>query len=554
MSSAVASLPDDIDALRALCARQAEDLARQSGQLQARDSLIGKLREQLAALKRARFGKSSEKIERSIAQLELALEEKEAAEAETAPVLSPARTEPKIKPSRQPLPDHIPRHEIIHDLGAHACACCGGRDFLKNGATVTEVLDYVPASFRAVRHVQPRFVCKGCDSPLNAPMPSLPIARGKPGPGLIAHVLTSKYCDHLPLYRQSEIYAREGVGLARSTLADWIGKAGALMTPLIEALRDHVFAGDRLHGDDTPVPFLSPGKGKTKTGRLWTYVRDGRPYRSEKPPAVCYFYSPDRKGEHPKEHLKDFRGVLHAPSRQIALQTACRAVDGYAGFKELYEARAPEGPPRVLEAACWAHVRRRFFDLTGKDPAPVAEEALQRIGALYDIEKVIRGSPPDERLSIRQTKSKPMFEALCHWLKTRLAEVSGKSGTAKVIRYALNRWQALGRFLEDGTVEIDNSELVSAIGSREPANAERSIRPIALGRKNWLFAGSGRGGERAAGILSLIETAKLKGLDPEAYLRDVLTRIADHPIKRIDELLPWNMNDHGKVTELAQKA
>ncbi|MBG6211592.1 transposase [Labrenzia sp. EL_126] len=408
MSSAVASLPDDIDALRALCVAQAKKLARQSGQLQARNSLIDKLKEQLAALRRARFGKSSEKIDRSIEQLELALEEIEATEAETAPVLSPARTEPKTKPSRQPMPDHLPRQEIIHDLGAHACACCGGRDFLKNGATVTQVLDYIPASFRVVRHVQSRFVCKGCDKEITAAMPSLPIERGKPGPGLVAHVLTAKYCDHLPLYRQSEIYAREGVELARSTMADWVGKVSVLMAPLIETLRDHVFAGDRLKGDDTPVPVLAPGKGKTRTGRLWTYVLDGRPYGSGTPPAVCYFYSPDRKGEHPQGHLKDFRGILHA--------------DGYAGFKELYEAK----PPKVLEAACMAHVRRKFFDLTGNGPAPIAEEALQRIGALFDIEKVIRGSPPVERLKLRQSKSKPAFDALQKWLKARLVEVSGR--------------------------------------------------------------------------------------------------------------------------------
>ncbi|MEQ8784573.1 MAG: IS66 family transposase [Roseibium album] len=517
MNSAVSSLPDDVDALRALCVAQAEELARQSGQLRVRDSLIGKLRDQLAALKRARFGKSSEKIERSIEQLELALEEMEAEEAEAAPALSAARVEPKAKPSRQPLPDHLPCQEIVHDLDENACPCCGGRDFLKNGTNITEVLDCVPASFRVVRHVQPRFVCKGCDNEIAAAMPSLPIERGKPGPGLVAHVLTAKYCDHLPLYRQSEIYAREGVELARSTMADWVGKASALMAPLIEALRSHVFAGDRLHGDDTPVPVLHPGKGKTKTGRLRAYVRDGRLYGSETSPAVCYFYSPDRKGEHPQAHLKDFRGILHA--------------DGYAGFKVLYEAK----PPKVMEAACMAHVRRKFFEQVGNGPAPIAEDVLQRIGTLYDIEKAIRGSPPDERLKLRQTKSKPMFEALCHWLKARLTEVSGKSGTAEAIRYALNRWQALGRFLEDGTIEIDNNAV------------ERSIRPIALGRKNWLFAGSDKGGERAAGILSLIETAKLNGLDPEAYLRDVLTRIADHPVNRIDELLPWTFAAKGNL-------
>ncbi|MBG6203549.1 transposase [Labrenzia sp. EL_13] len=471
-------------------------------------------------MRRARFGKSSERIERDIAQMELALEEIEAAEAE-APLATPAgRSEPpKAKPARQPLPDHLPRHEIVYDLGERSCSCCGGRDFLKSGTGVTEVLDYVPASFRIVRHVQPRFVCKGCDTEITAAMPSLPVERGKPGPGLITHVLTAKYCDHLPLYRQSEIYAREGVELARSTMADWVGKVGTLMAPLIEALRAHVFAGDRLHEDDTPVSVLHPSKGKTKTGRLWTYVRDGRPYGSETPPAVCYFYSPDRKGEHPKAHLEHFHGVLHA--------------DGYAGFRDLY-AKQANGPPAVQEAACMAHVRRKFFDLTGNGPAPIAEEALQRIGALYDIEKAIRGSPPDERLKLRQSRSKSAFDALQKWLKARLSEVTGKTSMAEAISYALNRWQALGRYLEDGTIEIDNNA------------AERSIRPIALGRKNRLFAGSDKGGERAAGILSLIGTAKLNGLDPEAYLRNVLARISDHSVNRIDELLPWSIVVEGR--------
>lgn len=317
-----------------------------------------------------------------------------------------------------------------------------------------------------------------------------------------------KYCDHLPLYRQSEIYAREGIDLARSTMADWVGKAGALLAPLIAALRSHVLAGDRLHGDDTPVPVLEPGRGKTKTGRLWTYVHDGRPCADATPPAVCYFYSPDRKVDHPRAHLKAFRGILHA--------------DGYAGFKELYEARKPGEAPVIREAACMAHVRRKFFDLT-TSPAPVAEEALRRIGELYDIEKTIRGSPPERRLEL----TRPRFEALRKWLDETLLELPRKSGTAEAIRYALARWQALGRFIDNGTIEIDNNA------------AERSIRPIALGRKNWLFASSDKGGERAAGILSLIETAKLNGIDPEAYLRTVLTQIADHPISRIGELLPW---------------
>jgi hypothetical protein len=298
-------------------------------------------------------------------------------------------------------------------------------------------------------------------------------------------------------------------------MADWVGRASALLGPLVDALRAHVFAGDRLHGDDTPVPVLEPGKGKTKTGRLWAYVRDGRSWADKSPPAVAYFYSPDRKGEHPQRHLKGFRGVLHA--------------DGYAGFRDLYEPKMVGQAAPIVEAACLAHVRRKFFDLAAAGPAPIAEEALRRIGELYDVEATIRGAPPERRREIRQKQTAPRFAALREWLETKLKQLPQKSATAEAIRYALTRWTALARFIEDGTIEIDNNA------------AERAIRPIALGRKNWLFAGSDKGGERAAAILSLIKTAKLNGLDPEAYLRIVLTRIADHPINRIGDLLPWKL-------------
>lgn len=517
MIPAASNLPDDVDALRAIIVTQARELAEQTRRLQGRDTLIETLKAQLASLRRSRFGVSSEKIDRAIEQLELALEEIEASASEGGARVPVGEGEAlRSKPSRQPLPEHLPRHDVVHELADCACPACGGRDFLKAGSTISEVLDYVPASFRVVRNHQHRFVCKGCDTTITAKMPTPPIDRGKPGPGLIAHVLVSKYCDHLPLYRQSGIYAREGVDLARSTMADWVGKANGLLTPLIGALRDHVFAADRLHGDDTPVPVLEPGKGSTRTGRLWTYLRDGRPWADLAPPAVCYVYSPDRKGEHPRGHLATFRGVLHA--------------DGYAGFRELYEPRKHGEPPLIREAACMAHVRRKFFDLTVAGPAPVAQEALQHIGALYDIEATIRGAPPDRRREVRQQEIRPRFEAWRLWLDGMLKQLPRKSGTAEAIRYAITRWEALGRFIDDGTIEIDNNA------------AERSIRPIALGRKNWLFAGSDKGGERAAGILSLIETAKLNGLNPEAYLRSVLERIADHPINRVGDLLPWNIN------------
>jgi len=508
MDAALDALPRDPASLRAI-------IAAQAAELRAQGTLIDKLKAQLAALRRARFGASSEKIERAIAQLELTLEDIEACAAQERPhePASPGRQE-RAKPARQPLPDHLPRVPHLHEASS-CCPDCGGTRFLKAGEDVSEVLDYVPAAFRVVRHVRPRFICKNCDTVVQADPPSLPIARGKPGPGLIAHVLTAKYCDHLPLYRLSEIYAREGVEIARSTMADWVGRSAALMAPLVETLRAHVFAGSRLHGDDTPVPVLDPGRGKTKQGRLWTYVRDGRPYGDKAPPAVCYLYSPDRRGVHPQTHLKAFAGILHA--------------DGYAGFKGLYRPNTSG----IAEAACWAHVRRKFFDLTVAGPAPVAEEALRRIGELYDIEADIRGSPPDQRRKIRQQHAAPKVEALRGWFERERARLPGKSATAQAIRYALSRWTALARYLDDGTIEIDNNA------------AERAIRPIALGRKNWLFAGSDKGGERAAGIASLIETAKLNGLDPQAYLRDVLTRIADHPANRIDELLPWNIAGEG---------
>lgn len=293
-------------------------------------------------------------------------------------------------------------------------------------------------------------------------------------------------------------------------MADWVGASSQLLSPLVEALSRYVTAAGKLHADDTPVPVLAPGNGKTKTGRLWTYVRDDRPAGDTAAPAVWFAYSPDRKGEHPAQHLKKFRGTLQA--------------DAYAGFNQLYE----DG--RIEPAACWAHVRRHFYDLEQAHSSPVAREALQRIGALYGIEEPIRGRPPDERRAVRQTQSKPLLDSLRQWLESTLEKLSRKSETTVAIRYALSRWNALTRYTEDGHIEIDNNA------------AERSLRGVALGRKNYLFAGSDAGGERAATIYSLIGSAKLNGLDPEAYLREVLTRIADHPINRIDDLLPWNLN------------
>jgi hypothetical protein len=360
-----------------------------------------------------------------------------------------------------------------------------------------------------IRTVRPKLSCAGCSQIVQAPAPNRPIDRGLAGPGLLAHVLISKYADHLPLYRQAEIYQREGVELDRSTLADWVGGVSRTVQPLVEALKKYVLAAEKLHGDDVPVPVLAPGNGKTKTGRLWTYVRDDRPAGSQEAPAVWFAYSPDRKGEHPAAHLQNYTGILQA--------------DGYAGFNKLYE------KGRIVEAACWAHVRRKFYDLYQAHRSPIAKEALERIAQLYAIEQEIRGRSPAKRRDVRQARPRPLLEAIEAWLKATLAKLSQKSDVAVAIRYALERRNALLRYCEDGRIEMDNNA------------AERALRAVALGRKNYLFAGSDAGGERAAAIYSLLGSAKLNGIDPEAYLASVLRRIADHPMARIAELLPWNL-------------
>jgi transposase len=380
----------------------------------------------------------------------------------------------------------------------------------KIGEDLAEILDYVPARFRVIQHVRPKLACPACERIVQLAAPARPIERGVAGAGLLAHVLVSKYADHLPLYRQAQIYAREGVELERSTLAEWVGGCFRLVDPLIEALARYVMAAQKLHADDTPVPVLDPGRGKTKTGRLWTYVRDDRSCGSKQAPAVLFRYAPDRRGERPREHLAPFSGILQA--------------DAYAGFGHLYG-------ERIQEAACWAHARRGFYELHEASQSPLAAEALERIGALYAIESEIRGRPPDERARIRQARAGPLLDSLREWLRHTLTRVSKKSDLAKAIGYVLTRWSAFTRYRDDGHIEIDNNA------------AERALRVVALGRKNYLFCGSDAGGERAAAMYSLIGTAKLNGLDPEAYLRYVIERIADHPINRVEELLPWNVTD-----------
>ena len=509
----VAPLPD----LNTLDAAALRDMViKQHAQISSHETEVERLRLIIARLRRLQFGRKSEKIQREIEQLELQLEELEAGNAEkreqTEETLAPAAAAvfaaATRKPARRPLPDHLPREVAVHEPEQKDCPACGG-ELSELGEDVSEMLEYVPARFKVVRHVRPKLSCTQCDTIVQAEAPTRPIARGVAGPGLLAHVLVSKYADHLPLYRQAEIYAREGVDLERSTLADWVGATSELLNPLHEALRRYVMSAGKLHADDTPVPVLAPGQGRTKQGRLWTYVRDDRPAGDRAAPAVWFTYSPDRRGEHPHRHLADFKGTLQA--------------DAYAGFNCLYDT------DRIQEAACWAHVRRKFFDLHAAHASPVTTEALERIGSLYGIESEIRGRPPEERQRERQIRSRPLLTSLKDWFKESLTKLSQKSETAVAIRYALGRWPALMRYCDDGSLEIDNN------------SAERALRAVALGRKNYLFAGSDAGGERAAVIYSLLGSAKLNGIDPETYLTAVLRRIADHPINRIGELLPWNL-------------
>jgi transposase len=498
------ALPDDPSLLQQLV----RDLV---GDMERRDGEIEKLRLIIKQLQRSQFGRRSERLDPD--QMALGLDDLDAdigraEERHAKPAVATAEAAFEKSLLRRDLPEHLPRQDVTHDVQETACPCCGGA-LHAIGETVSEMLDWVPASLRVLRIRRPKYGCRSCGSIHQAPAPERAIAKGLATPNLLAQVLVAIYCDHTPLYRQSQIFARHGVELDRSTLAGWVGGACWWLEPLQERLAAHILASGKLFADDTPVPVLDPGRGRTKIGRLWVYVRDDRPWSGPDPPAALYLFSPDRKGERPAAHLAGFRGILQ--------------VDGYAGFERLTE----DG--RIELAACWAHTRRKFYELAEATGSPIATEALARIAALYRIEAEIRGHSADVRKAERQARSRPIIKAMKPWLERELNRIPGRGKLAEAIRYALSRWDALCRFLDDGRVDLDTNPV------------ERAIRPVTLGRKNHLFAGSDGGGARWATVSSLIQTCKLNGVEPYAYLSDVVRRMVDgHPASRLDDLLPWN--------------
>ena len=511
MSDAGLSTPERderIAALKALLAERDAALADARAQLHSRDLLIQTLRVQIARLRRMQFGARSEKLDRQIEQLELALEELEA-EAATAEERK-ATAAPERPATVRALPVHLPRDEVVHEPVGGICTCpsCGGALRLL-GHDADELLDVVPVSWRVVRHVRPKYSCRSCERIVQAAAPAKPIARGKATFGTLAHVVVSKFDHHLPLYRQAEMMAAQGVEFDRSTLAGWAGQAAALLDPIVSRIREEGLRATKIHTDDTPVPVLDPGRGRTATGRLWVYAVDDRGSGAATPPLVWYRFTPDRSGIHPQRELASFSGHLQA--------------DAYAGYARLYESGC------VTEVACWAHFRRGIFDVHRVQPTPLTTDLLERIAALYAVEASIRGQPPDVRQQARQGRSWPLIDALRTVIDDALRRLSPKAELAKACRYGVKLWPVLTSFLDDGRLEIDNGV------------AERALRGVAVGRRNWLFAGSQAGGERAAAIYTVIETAKANGVDPQAYIADVMAKVAaGWPAARWDELMPWN--------------
>jgi transposase len=544
MDSGREAFPNDIEALKValVAARDARiveaaralhaeaELAVARAKASDDQALIAHQQLQIEKLRRQIYGPRSERTSRLLDQIELRFEELEssATEDEIAAEMSVAKTTTvaaftRKRPARKPFPEHLPRERVIVP-GPTTCLCCGSGRLRKLGETVTETLESIPRQWKVIQHVREKFTCRDCEKISQAPAPFHVIARGWAGPSLLAMILFEKFGQHQPLNRQAERYTREGVPLSLSTLADQVGAGCAVLEPILRRFEAHVFAAERLHGDDTTVPVLA--KGKTHIGRCWVYVRDDLPFGGAAPPAAMFYYSRDRAGEHPQAHLAHYAGIFQA--------------DAYGGYNKLYEANRKPGP--ILEAACWAHARRPFFamaDLTenarrkahGKTPgviSPLAMQVVRRIDALFEIECSINGQSAEQRRTIRQKLSAPLVADLGSWMREQRTKLSRGSDLAKAMDYMLKRWTAFSRFLDDGRICLSNNA------------AERALRGISLGRKSWLFAGSDRGGQRAAAMYSIIVTAKMNNVDPQAWLADVLARIAEHPVHRLDELLPWN--------------
>ncbi len=537
MVTAISALPEDLEALKALAAaaisraneaeaRLANALARES----ARDALIAHLKLQIAKLKREQYGASAERTRRLLDQMELQLEELEADASEDALVAEAAaektasvRSFERKQPVKKPFPEHLPRERVVVPSPC-SCPACGSDRLSKLGEDITETLEVIPRQWKVIQTVREKFACRDCEKISQPPAPFHVVPRGWAGPSFLAMLLFEKYGQHQPLNRQADRFAREGVPLSISTLADQVGAAAFALMPIYKRIETHVLAAERLHGDDTTVPVMA--KGKTDTARLWTYVRDDRPFAGPAPPAALFHYSRDRRGEHPRAHLATWSGILQA--------------DAYGGYNELYA--AGRQPGAALEAGCFAHARRKFFELADVEGAarkksrgertgtvyPIALEAVQKLDAIFEIERSINGRSPAERLDTRREHSAPLMHDLHNWLQAQLAKLSRNHDLAKAINYMLRRWPAFTLFLADGRVCLSNNA------------AERSLRCVPLGRKAWLFCGSDRGGDRAAVLYTLIQTAKLNDVDPQAWLANVLARIADHPASRIDELLPWH--------------
>jgi transposase len=548
MDADPATLPDDVATLRmALLAERARADAAEADAAVARaqqsdtEALIARQRLEIEKLKRDIYGPRSERTQRLIDQMELQLEELEAAAtadelqaewatAKTTTVASFSRK----RPVRKPFPEHLPRERVIVP-GPTACACCGGARLSKLGEDVTETLEVIPRRWKVIQHVREKFTCRDCESISQAPAPFHVVPRGWAGPNLLAMIAFEKFGQHQPLNRQAERYAKEGVPISLSTMADQVGAICSVLEPLFKRVEAHVFAAQRLHGDDTTVPVLA--RGKTDIARSWVYVRDDRPFGGPAPPGAVFYYSRDRGGAHPQGHLAAYAGILQA--------------DAFSGYKKLYEPNRQPGP--IVEAACWSHARRKFFVLAdlalnaqrkaqGKTPAfvaPLALSAVCRIDAVFDIERGINGKSAAERMATRQESSLPLVAELEAWMRQERAKLSRHNEVAKAMDYMLTRWRSFTRFLEDGRICLTNNA------------AERGLRGIALGRKSWLFAGSDRGGQRAAMMYSLIVTAKMNDVDPQAWLADVLSRIAEHPALRLDELLPWQWAQSSEITRAA---